>query len=287
MVIIFAQTFNFCPMKKNYIFSLLIALSLTQMNAQTAVTGWDFNASTTNPSSGTGTLSFVGGTGSATYINNSGTQALAFADFPDNTVGSGTAGIKFAFSTVGYVGISTSFDTAGHNQSSRWQQYEYTTDGTTWNILSNNAGGLNATFTTRTLNFPASCDNNPNFAFRIVSIFNPSGGTQYEQVQGGGYNGSNGKWYFDNVAISYSSLSVKENNIVNLKMYPNPAKSVINITSDNFKEKSIEVYSTMGKMVLASKVTTSPVDVTSLSTGMYIVKVTEEGKIDTLRLMIN
>ena len=274
-------------MKKNYFFTSLIVILLTQVtNAQTAITGWDFNTSTINPSLGTGTLSFVGGTGSATYINNSGTQALAFADFPNNTVGSGTAGIKFAFSTVGYVGISTSFDTAGHNQSSRWQQYEYTTDGTTWNILSNNAGGLNATFTTRTLNFPASCDNNPNFAFRIVSIFNPSGGTQYEQVQGGGYNGSNGKWYFDNVAISYSTLAVKENNITNLKMYPNPAKSIINITSDNFTEKKIEVYNTLGKMVLTTKTTNNTIDITALSKGIYPVKITEEDKTDTLQLII-
>lgn len=182
-------------------------------NAQGTIASWNFNSSNTNATSGTGTLSFIGGTGTPIYINNAGTQALGFADFPAIGAGSGTAGIRFATSTVGYTGISISFDTYGHNQSSRWQQYEYTTNGSTWTILSNNNGGLSSSFATTTLNFPATCDNNPNFAFRIVSIFNPSGGTQYEQVQGGGYNGNNGKWYFDNVGISFSTLKRNENNI--------------------------------------------------------------------------
>lgn len=188
-------------------------LFLNLSNAQGTIASWNFNSSNTNATSGTGTLSFIGGTGTPIYINNAGTQALGFADFPAIGAGSGTAGIRFATSTVGYTGISISFDTYGHNQSSRWQQYEYTTNGSTWTILSNNNGGLSSSFATTTLNFPATCDNNPNFAFRIVSIFNPSGGTQYEQVQGGGYNGNNGKWYFDNVGISFSTLKRNENNI--------------------------------------------------------------------------
>ncbi len=269
------------------IYSLLsFILFANLVNAQGTISSWNFNTSTTNASSGTGTLSFIGGTGSPIYINNSGTQALGFADFPNLTVGSGTAGIRFATSTVGFSGISISFDTYGHNQSSRWQQYEYTTDGTNWIILSNNNGGLTSSFVTKILNFPASCDNNPNFAFRIVSIFNPSGGTQYEQVQGGGYNGSNGKWYFDNVSISYATLGVKENSISNFKIHPNPAKNVLNVTSDNFETKNVEIYNVLGAKVLTTKVTNAPINVASLTTGVYVVKVTENGKTATRKIVI-
>jgi len=272
-------------MKKLY--TLLFCLLLLNFtNAQGTIAGWNFNLSTTNTSTGTGTLSLIGGTGSATYINNGGTQALAFADFPALTVGSGTAGIRFATSTVGYTGISISFDTYGHNQSSRWQQYEYTTNGSTWTVLSNNNGGLSSSFATTTLNFPASCDNNPNFAFRIVSIFNPSGGTQYEQVQGGGYNGNNGKWYFDNVGIAYATLKRNENNISNLKVYPNPATTIVNITSDGYAAQTVEIYNVLGKKVATTKVNHDQINVSSLPKGVYMLKISEEGKTATRKIVI-
>lgn len=274
-------------MKKNYLLLLVMTfLCVTNIEAQTAFAGWNFDAQTIAASSGTGTLSFVGGTGPDTYINNSGTQALAFANFPLATVGSGTAGIKFTTSTVGKIGISISFDTYGHNQSSKYQQYEYTTDGTTWTVLSTNElSPLTSNFVTKTLNFPATCDNNPNFAFRIVSIFG-SGNTEYQQVQGGGYNGNNGKWYFDNVSMRYASLGLQENNIANLKIYPNPAKTSLFITSDSFAAKNVEIYNVVGAKVMTTQITNTPINVSGLKTGIYMVKVTEEGKTATRKLTI-
>ena len=275
-------------MKKNYLMLLLIIIKgWNGVSAQVGIASWNFNASTISTSSGVGTLSFVGGTGSPAYINNAGTQALGFADFPNNTVGSGTAGIMFATSTVGYTGISVTFDTFGHNQSSRWQQYQYTIDGSSWIVLSNNAGGLSANFLSRTLNFPSSCDNNVNFAFRIVSIFNPSGGTAYEQVQGGGYNGSNGKWYFDNVSTVATTLSIKNNKQnVGVKIYPNPAKNILNITSDSFEVKNVEIYNLLGKLVLFEAVSNQNLNISALNKGVYFVKVTQEGKTITRKLVV-
>ena len=275
-------------MKKNYSFTLLTMLFLTiASQAQTSFAGWNFNLSTLNPSSGSGTLTFVGGCGSPTYINNSGTQALAFADFPAVNVGSGTAGIQFTTSTVGYDGISISFDTYGGNPSSKWQEYQYTIDGTNWIILGNNNGSLNGNWANVTLSFPVTCNNNPDFAFRVVSIFNPSGGTQYEAVTGGGYNGSNGKWYFDNVGVSYNTLSTQYNSIEGLKMYPNPLKeNTLNLTSTANTDMSVQVFDVLGKEVLKLNVTNNAVNVSGLNAGVYIVKITEEGKTATRKLVI-
>lgn len=190
-------------MRKNYFFTIITTFIFSILSyAQTSFAGWNFDLSTLNPSSGTGTATLIGGCGSINYVNYTGNgKALSFADFPTDLVGSGTAGIEFKTSTLGLDGISISFETYGGNPSSKWQQYQYTIDGTNWLILSNNSGTLNGNWAIKTLTFPVTCNNNPNFGFRIVSIFNPSGGTQYESVQGGGYNGSNGKWYFDNVAV--------------------------------------------------------------------------------------
>lgn len=273
-------------MKKTLLF-LLGLLSITTYS-QTSFAGWSFDAQTTTATSGVGTLSFVGGTGPATYINNSGTQALAFANFPLDGTASGTAGIQFATSTVGKIGVSVTFDTYGHNQSSRWQRYEYTTDGVSWTILSNNAGNLTSGFLPVTLNFPAICDEKPNFAFRIVSIFNPAGGTVYEQVQGGGYNGNNGKWYFDNIAVKYSTLGrSKFDSIQGLKIYPNPAKNLLNINSDSYSPKTIVIYNILGDKVLETQVTTNhAIAVDMLKSGVYMVKVIEEGKIAIRKLVV-
>ena len=275
-------------MKKNYFFKIILFFILSNnANAQTSFASWDFNSSTLNASTGTGTLTFVGGCGSPIYVNNAGTQALGFADFPLVNAGSGTAGIQFTTSTVGYVGITVTFDTYGHNQSSKWQQYQYTVDGTNWLILGNNNGGLTSNFLPVTLNFPATCDNNPNFAFRVVSIFNPSGGTQYEQVQGGGYNGSNGKWYFDNVGVKYSTLGTNSNNIQGLTMYPNPLSgNTLFITSTANAEMNVKIYNVLGKEVLSTKVNNTTVDVSNLASGVYMVKITEEGKTATRKLVI-
>ncbi len=275
-------------MKKIYLLLVSVLVIGTNIaNAQIGIASWNFNSSNTNASTGVGILSFVGGTGSSSYVNNGGTQALAFADFPAVNVGSGTAGIRFATSTSGYTGISVTFDTYGHNQSSKWQQYEYTTNGSTWIILSNNAGGLTSGFLPVTLNFPASCDNNPNFSFRVVSIFNPSGGTQYEQVQGGGYNGSNGKWYFDNVAVGAATLNLNSSKeISGLKIYPNPAKNFLNITSDSFETKTVAIYNVLGAQVLSVNVTNAPINIVNLAKGVYVIKVTEEGKTATRKLVI-
>lgn len=273
-------------MKKLYSTITLLLMTLS-LNAQTSFASWNFNLSTLNASTGTGTLSFVGGTGSPIYVNNAGTQALGFADFPLVNAASGTVGIQFTTSTLGYDGITVTFDTYGHNQSSKWQEYQYTIDGSNWLILGNNNGGLTSNFLPVTLTFPATCDNNPNFAFRVVSIFNPSGGTQYEQVQGGGYNGSNGKWYFDNVGIRYNTLKTTSNDINGLTLYPNPLSgNTLYVTSNANADMSVQIFDLLGKEVVKANVISNSVNTANLQAGVYIVKITEEGKTVTRKLVI-
>ncbi|MFC7775105.1 T9SS type A sorting domain-containing protein [Flavobacterium sp. GCM10027622] len=275
-------------MKKNYfiVFMTLLGLSL---NAQTTLTQWNFDSSSTTPSTGTGTLTIIGGTTPSSTAYPTGNPGLSYSitTFPGDTSASGTAGYRFATSTVGYNGITVSFDVSGTNQSSKWQRYEYTVDGTNWITLGNNNGDLLTTFISKSFNLPATCDNNPNVAFRIVSIFAQPTNTAYASVTGGGYNGNNGRWQVDNFRFSFNTLRRDEHTIPNLKMYPNPAKSQVTISSDNFAEKKIEIYNTLGKMVLAQKTTNNPIDITSLSKGIYMVKISEEGKTDTLRLLID
>lgn len=91
------------------------------------------------------------------------------------------------------------------------------------------------------------------------------------------------------VARSLAELTLSRNSfdaIAGLRVYPNPANTVLNITSDSFATKNVEIYNVVGAKVLATTVTNAPVNVAGLTTGIYMVKVTEEGKTATRKLVI-
>jgi Secretion system C-terminal sorting domain len=81
-------------------------------------------------------------------------------------------------------------------------------------------------------------------------------------------------------------LSIQQNDISGLKVYPNPAKDVLYISSDNNTTKQVEVYDVLGKVVLNTKTTNAPINIASLNRGVYVVKVTEEGKTASRKLVI-
>lgn len=82
-------------------------------------------------------------------------------------------------------------------------------------------------------------------------------------------------------------LSVKANSIARLNIYPNPVKDgTLYITSNSNNAKSIAVYDILGKQVLNSKTSNNAVNVSNLKGGAYIVKITEDGKTNTRKLII-
>jgi hypothetical protein len=60
-------------------------------------------------------------------------------------------------------------------------------------------------------------------------------------------------------------------------LYPNPVKNVLNINAKNRLEiQSIEIYNTLGQLVIAKPNFNQTIDVSNLKTGTYFVKVTTE-----------
>ncbi|WP_375605465.1 T9SS type A sorting domain-containing protein [Flavobacterium davisii] len=279
-------------MKKKSLFLLFnLFVFITNISAQTTVTSWSFDAQTTNPNLGTGTLSLIGGVNANTYQSgNNGGFAHSIKNFPAQSTASGTAGYQFMASTSGYSGIIIKFDPRGQDTSSKWQQYEYTFDGgNSWILLANNNGDLTNGFTASPMksfliNDPR-CDNNPNFGFRIVSIVNPNNNT-YEAILG--LYDPSANWRIDNVKIEASGLlnNEKNNEIEGLSIHPNPANSVVNITSPNFGEKQIDLYDIFGKKTLSSKITDQSLNISSLTKGIYFAKITEGSKIATRKIII-
>lgn len=90
------------------------------------------------------------------------------------------------------------------------------------------------------------------------------------------------------IGLSFSNMLSNEkfNAIDGLKVYPNPVTNgtfYINTTADQTKD--VVVYDVLGKEVVKTK-TTNAVNVSNLKSGVYIVKITEEGKTATRKLVI-
>jgi len=286
-------------MKKLYTL-LFVAFAFT-MNAQ-IITQWNFDdltpATAMLPTTGAGTFTTIGGV----VDNTSGTPAVmpsgnpatgksySIKTFPAAGTASGTAGYEFAVPTGGFADpINVTFDVRASNTASKWEQYEVSLDGTSWIVIGNNNGGMTAAFTATPmvrLNLPAGSGNNDAFRFRIVSIFDPAG-TDYVAVGAASTYGIGGTWRIDNVTFSTGLLSVSENEIAGLNVYPNPVTNGnLFITSDSNEAKAVTIIDILGKEVAKATVTDQPMNVSALNSGVYFVKITEAGKTATKKLMV-
>ncbi len=191
------------------------------------------------PSIGTGVASIIGGTtstfatgspadplGVATGNDNSGLNVSAF---PAATTLTGTAGARFTTSTASITAaIEIQFDFRQSGTSSKYYQLQATTDGLTYTNVSSGtasiAGPINSPNTGTSFSntglytnssgsgsqtfvqgldyvFPtgAGFENNPNFGFQFVSVFDPANNASY--TGSNSTYSSNGTARFDIVTV--------------------------------------------------------------------------------------
>jgi len=97
---------------------------------------------------------------------------------------------------------------------------------------------------------------------------------------------SGGNVSFDQFSVEDLTLSTRDNAIAGLKVYPNPVTNgKFFISTDANTEKSVVIFDVLGKQVVNTTATES-VNVSNLKGGVYIVKITEEGKTATRKLVI-
>ena len=189
---------------------LLTTLALTGViisgaQAQTIISQWDFQTvsggvtnGTASPNIGSGTVSLIGGTTGGTFNSGAGSTdplqtgfGYQTTTYPSQSAANGTAGVRFDLSTAGfaaptYDGILLSFDLRTSNTSSRWFRLDYTVDGgANWNlgtatILGSPSASAGDTFhnSNSLLISDLAALGNPDFGFRVVSVFSPDAFTQ-------------------------------------------------------------------------------------------------------------
>lgn len=173
--------------------------------------------------------------------------------------------------TLNYTNLILSF---GHqkttNASSNQLTVEVSEDGAIWTPLTytrpSGAGTSVWTLITATGTIPATAN-------LRVKFENPMSGTGFR---------------IDDLKLvgTPGVLSNNENTISGLKIYPNPAKNTLSVTSNSFAVKNVEIYNVLGKVALSAKVTNTPLNISGLTSGIYIVKVTEDGKTATRKIVI-
>lgn len=90
--------------------------------------------------------------------------------------------------------------------------------------------------------------------------------------------------YLDRIVID-GILGLGDTNQNKFSIYPNPANDFINITSQTSGDISVAVYDILGKQVI-SKITSERVDISTLTSGVYIVKISQNGISSTKKLIV-
>ena len=91
---------------------------------------------------------------------------------------------------------------------------------------------------------------------------------------------------FDGIGTHSSTLSVNENSLEDFQVYPNPNNGNT-LFFNTTKEVQVSVYSILGKLIKHEKVTITKknIDISSLSNGIYLLKITSENKSITKKLI--
>lgn len=109
----------------------------------------------------------------------------------------------------------------------------------------------------------------------------------FQLVIEGRNNSSAEAYYFDNIYFS-PLLANDDFKINHFVVYPNPAStSFINISSKNGGPKTITVYDILGKMVKHSVIVNDKLNISKLTSGIYMLKVTQGNESAIKKLVVN
>tara|TARA_R110000823_G_scaffold214159_4_gene344032 strand:- start:372 stop:1379 length:1008 start_codon:yes stop_codon:yes gene_type:complete len=246
------------PITTTAYFSVLVkALNTTSLQANTA--SGDYTLCLGATAGATGVSAFSGRiytrTGSVTdtvnfgILNNSGgtaTPTYLATDFPIN---------QTVFLVVKY-DIAT-------NTASLWAN-------PTPGAVEPAAGATNVTGTTAAPSQIASI---------VIRQGSGTGNVEIDEIRVGD------NWAFVTPAGTASTKNF--DTIAGLSLYPNPVSgNVLNISSTANSAMNVAIFDILGKQVINTKVNNNTVNISSLHAGVYIVKVTEDGKTATRKLVV-
>lgn len=215
------------------------------------------------------------------------TWVLSFAGSAINAEGDDEAG--------GSISIQGGTDN-GNNGS--YLQFEISMEEKSNLQISYATRGTAAGFTTQTWSWSTDGENFTNFGtientnvtdFFLVEANAPSNlngeESVYLRVTLDGATASNGNNRFDNIKfVAEDGLNTNDFQQNVFSMYPNPAKDIVNITTNSNLEMVVNVYDILGKRVISQ--TNNTLDVSRLKSGVYMVQVTQGNNTSVQKLIV-
>ena len=104
---------------------------------------------------------------------------------------------------------------------------------------------------------------------------------------GNGTSGFTNTFTPTSVACPTSTLAIEEVEVTSqIKMYPNPVKDILNLSFDK-EMATVSIYNLLGQEVISKSINTNEgtIDVSSLITGTYFVKVSADGLTKTMKVI--
>ena len=125
-----------------------------------------------------------------------------------------------------------------------------------------------------------------------IGFYTATAGQEYQILETGeGYMylrnvGQDGNsWYGKFTNAEY--LSTSNNEILDMRIYPNPVNgNYVTILTPVEGLKEIEVYSVTGRRILNTTINNNTLDVSSLNSGFYMIKVTIDGQSKVSKLIV-
>ncbi|WP_405605156.1 S8 family serine peptidase [Polaribacter sp. Asnod1-A03] len=92
---------------------------------------------------------------------------------------------------------------------------------------------------------------------------------------------------FETAFNSYlESLSVIDVSFINLDIYPNPVKNTFTLSTDDYSNLKIEIFSVLGKKVSEKEnIFSNIINISSLKSGIYLMKVSKDNQQKTIKLI--
>lgn len=99
-------------------------------------------------------------------------------------------------------------------------------------------------------------------------------------------NNKNNSWYDNLYFYKGQPASVENNELLGFSMFPNPATNRLNISAKETIQNA-DVFNVLGKKVMSLNInkTTESIDISNLSSGIYLVKYNSNGKVGTAKFI--
>ena len=93
--------------------------------------------------------------------------------------------------------------------------------------------------------------------------------------------------YFDQISFGNQTAGFDDYAINFVKMYPNPANSIVNFSSPSNEVLEVAIYDMLGKQVLRSVRVQTQLNISSLHAGIYFVNLTQGTHVTSKKLVVN